>query len=77
MKAWVENEVTATIDVSKMQIGQLGKMRTNARPFYSLILCTYDGFVNLGYPRHTWTKDAHFNVELLPIGTRVILESEI
>jgi len=66
---------TGIINTLDMKIGEIGKIIDGLYKG-STILCTYSGFVSLTNPHMTWDKQFEIGIELLPAGTRIILEIE-
>lgn len=82
VKVTVDNAV-AIVRSDNMQIGDIGLIIDSGARNGTVLLRTFSGYVSLNNPRKTWyspqgesSYDPKFDVQLLPKGTRVILEVE-
>lgn len=75
MRVEVDNNVQQGTTANKMRIGQIAQLIGGVwKGMY--ILRAYDIIVNLSNPDITWSEGFDHPVEILPAGTRVVLETE-
>lgn len=76
MKVTIENRSVRTIPAKDMKVGQVGIFKTLMGCYNEqIVVRMYNGYVLLSDPEKTWSGFSNnIIVELLPVGTKIILE---